>query len=389
MEIVKNEDLLYFSIHDTMSQEERDEYFTNIDKDVQLNRSVASMLGMAIGDFTGSFLEFLPAINTIKIFDIKKMEYIFHCNSFDLKFGQWTDDTSMGMCMADSLIVNKKFDGSDMRIRFWNWWNNGYNNAFRFDRSRSSSVGLGKNISNSLDLEPESIPDPEYVPPKYCEDAGNGSLMRLTPVPIFFQNDIDSVVEYSKKSSRTTHPGIQAADACGLMGYIIASAIKRDSDEDIKTFLERVTDEYLKRYEPCEQIQRLILSKEPKSSKEVCWNWKDSNIDINTAMMNRGKIYNGYPNARGYFGSYSVDGLAIALNSLYTTDSFDSAIERCVNYLGDADSTGSMAGQMAGAFYGLDSINKDLISALQNWDNGEIALKGAMLYNIAQEKNVI
>jgi ADP-ribosyl-[dinitrogen reductase] hydrolase len=38
-----------------------------------------------------------------------------------MKLGQWTDDTSMGLCLADSLIIKKKFDGSDQRIRYWNW----------------------------------------------------------------------------------------------------------------------------------------------------------------------------------------------------------------------------------------------------------------------------
>merc|ERR1712151_939930 len=94
-------------------------------------------------------------------------------NKFHLERGQWTDDASMGLCMADSLILNRGFNGSDMRVRFWCWWNRGYNNAFRKDPERTSSVGLGGNISQSLKaLERYNV---STVPPAYeakTEDAG-------------------------------------------------------------------------------------------------------------------------------------------------------------------------------------------------------------------------
>eukprot|EP01043_Picozoa_sp_COSAG02_P058370 COSAG02_NODE_7254_length_3095_cov_5.552403_2_plen_81_part_00 len=54
-------------------------------------------------------------------------------NKFFLQMGQWTDDCSMGLTIADSLIVKRAYDGSDIRMRFWNWWNCGYCNAFRKD----------------------------------------------------------------------------------------------------------------------------------------------------------------------------------------------------------------------------------------------------------------
>ena len=59
----------------------------------------------------------------------------------------------MGMCLADSLILRKGFDGSDQRVRFWCWWFRGYNNAFRKDTARDSkkSIGLGGNTQKSLE----------------------------------------------------------------------------------------------------------------------------------------------------------------------------------------------------------------------------------------------
>lgn len=69
--------------------------------------------------------------------------------------GQWTDDASMGLCLADSLLTQNGYNGSNIRIWFWNWWNNGLNNAFRkdvvnrsalFSYSMSLSVGLGGTV---------------------------------------------------------------------------------------------------------------------------------------------------------------------------------------------------------------------------------------------------
>merc|ERR1719232_1799142 len=110
------------------------------------------MVGMGVGDFLGAPLEFLPATSAAgeHRFDVSTMTYHAELNKFGLKRGQWTDDSSMGLCMADSLITLQAYDGSDIRVRFWNWWNNGYNNAFRNEPGRTGSVGLGGNISKSL-----------------------------------------------------------------------------------------------------------------------------------------------------------------------------------------------------------------------------------------------
>lgn len=62
----------------------------------------------------------------------------------------------MMLCIADSLLESKGFDGKDMRLRFLNWWQLGYNNAFGWDEERkksphsAGSVGLGGNISSSM-----------------------------------------------------------------------------------------------------------------------------------------------------------------------------------------------------------------------------------------------
>ena len=155
----------------------------------KVERAVGALMGMVMGDSLGAPLEFLSITERGETyFSLEDFEYTNAYNRFRLKPGQWTDDASMGLCLADSLLVCDGFDGSDLRRRFWKWWYRGYNNAFRFDteRHKKRSVGLGGNIGKSLFvMKTEPVP-PVYIPPLPCDDSGNGSLMRLAPLPVFF-----------------------------------------------------------------------------------------------------------------------------------------------------------------------------------------------------------
>jgi len=121
------------------------------------------------------------------------------------------------------------------------------------------------------------------------------------------------------------------------------------------------------------------------NSPELAWRWRVERTRWQRTLTNRGDRYNGYPVSRGYVGSYALDGLAIALWAAYHTDSFDSALERCVNLQGDADSTAAICGTLCGAFYGASAINPRITAAIQRWDNGgDIALRGALLWYLGR-----
>ena len=368
--------------------------------DIKLDSAVGSLIGMAIGDAVGAHLEFIDVINgDIKIygksyFDRIKMEYYYPENRFELKLGQWTDDASMGFCIADSIISNGgNFDGSDCRARFHTWWYFGYCNAFCKEETIRGSVGLGGNISKSINDCNIGI-DPDSVFNSSGEDAGNGSLMRLSPIAIAFHNNIELAREIAKKSSYTTHPGPLAAECCAFLVHLIIRAIYYPIITDGKLFLEEISLEYIgiidkhlltitsgsNIYIALEKLRRLLLSSEPITSTELCWNWKHTSLNIFRTIENRGKIYNGYPVISSYFGSFCMDGLSMALWSIYHTKSFDEAIEQCVNLLGDADSTGSITGQIAGAIYGTSTINPIFIENLEKWDDGKTEIRADMLY---------
>lgn len=362
-------------------------------QDPVLDKIMGVMVGMAVGDALGHPYEFLPVTDepTNQYFDLKTYQFKNESNVFALKRGQWTDDAAMGLCMADTFLMKRQFNGSDMRVRFWCWWNRGYNNAFRKDNSRSDSVGLGGNISKSLNILNmcRSVDD---VPPSYdakTEDAGNGSLMRFAPIPVYLHcAPLEEMHDIARKCSYTTHPGIIAAEACAFLAHLIRRALELTAPMCPREFLEKYTQDY---YEVAglgqksgwgwDQMKWLVTSS-PVSAKERCWNWKADTLDLAGTIGARGYSYNGYPVSEGYFGSYCMDGLAMALWSVYHTSSFDEAVTRSVNLLGDADSHGSITGQLAGALYGYSTINPKFVEWLAEWDDYEFAVRALLLHQV-------
>jgi ADP-ribosylglycohydrolase len=247
---------------------------------------------------------------------------------------------------------------------------------------------------------------PEATYQAVSADAGNGSLMRLAPIALHHLRspdvaaiDMAVVHEAAKRSSLVTHPGPIAAEACAFLAHLLVvastsfSVVEGVVQGASRAFLIGVADEYegmlarTRADEPgVEEMCRLLRATEPEGSKERCWNWRSERLDIGSTMDARLDEYNGYPNSAGYFGSYCLDGLAMALHSVAMTDSFDAAIERCVNLLGDADSTGAIAGQIAGAMYGYRAIHPHMRSNLHDWDDGQIALRAALLVTRSSDR---
>eukprot|EP00667_Euglena_gracilis_P006083 EG_transcript_6131 len=353
---------------------------------LQADRAIGCFVGNCLADALGHPLEFLDVDDSVPPFPTERPYLdpdniaedgtpLYHhpLNTFRLKPGQWTDDFSMAACLADSLLVHRYYSGADARIRWHNWWGHGYNNAFRFDplRSRRNSCGLGGNISKSIFSLNRYRGHEENVPPYYeglGEDAGNGSIMRLSPVPIMFHADPALAEEVAAQQSRGTHPGNDAAAACQFMTFFAICAMKdgRPSPADVQAtqqLVDTIVKDFIATHNMeqnpgLQKLQRLLLAKEGPASKECCWNWRGERLPITLAMGNRRKegLYNGYPVIPDYFGSYCLDGLAMALWGLYHSASFEEAVIKVVNLLGDADSTGAVAGQLAGAVYGYSGI---------------------------------
>eukprot|EP01060_Flectonema_neradi_P003044 TRINITY_DN11904_c0_g2_i1.p1 TRINITY_DN11904_c0_g2~~TRINITY_DN11904_c0_g2_i1.p1 ORF type:complete len:488 (+),score=80.15 TRINITY_DN11904_c0_g2_i1:48-1511(+) len=395
--------------------------------------AIGSLVGLAIGDSVGHPLEFLPVnddppeedgtyIDESFLYPTlitdpetgeRSVQYHEPHNKFCLSDGQWTDDCSMALCLADSLLVRKSYHGGDARTRWHLWWNSGYNNCFRYDpmfdekggKHFRPSVGLGGNIAMSiLEVDQQSGKTASQIDGLFSsrnEDAGNGSIMRLAPVPICFHYDLQAAEMVADLQSRATHPGNDAAACCKFITFLVIKAIDekkagRSPGDDVRKFMTDIIDQFIaSRKEPHDTgMQKVIalLKCQPPSEKEINWKWDVDQCEISTAIQNRRRSpdgrYNGYPVIPTYWGAYSLDGLAMCLWALWNTTSFTSCIVRVINLLGDADTTGAICGQMAGAIYGWKGIIEDdmsrvMLNNCSKWDRqAEIPLRAAMLYHI-------
>ena len=362
--------------------------------------SCGSFLGMAIGDAIGSRVEFAPVSYGKKI--IKDMGKDRGGN-FDLMPGQWTDNTSMGMCIADSLIEKKKFEPKDIMLRLILWWKYGYNNCFRLDNSRTNktSVGVGATVKQSFIIFINNHGKNEYAIQGNPNASGNAPLMRNAAIPIYYFREEEKIaMDFSKKQSKITHQGDEVACCCQLLTYIIIKILdfkSRNSSMfnsekkikihktvyNMKTAYTNIGKYTLKDILDnldgfkCENnsVNCLARSQQEGNNRERNWNWKDPNFRFNEERAK----------ANPHFvGSYCLDGLSMALHALYTTNNFKDSILKVANLCADSGSISSIVGQIAGAFYGLyekNSIPNEWILTLNKWDKNEIALRGYILCN--------
>lgn len=166
------------------------------------------LFGLAVGDALGTTLEF----STPGSFN--KHSEMVGGGPFKLKPGDWTDDTSMALCLADSILETGGFNPQDQMNRYVRWRDEGYLS------STGKCFDIGVATSRSLDAfkawgEPYSgAIDPER--------AGNGSLMRLAPIPMRWRTDLAQTAHYAALSSRTTHAAPEAVDACRYYAVLVA-----------------------------------------------------------------------------------------------------------------------------------------------------------------------
>ena len=249
------------------------------------------------------------------------------------------------------------------------------------------AIGCGKQTRNLLmPLVQGEEPSEEIV--SSDNNDGNGPIIRLAPLPIFcVASSEQECMDMARRSSRSTHTGLGAAESAAFLAFAIQRAINRPvagkrglEGEPIRTFLDGVTAEFAASC-PHDDLKRLLSGEgEPEDSKELMWNWKAEQLEITKTIANRGDDYNGHgPTAPHYCGAYALDGLAMALWAVYRSTSTADAIITCANLLGDADSTAAVAGQLAGAFYGAADVDPRLVALLRRWDPEQEMVARAVL----------
>ncbi len=279
----------------------------------QLDRYHGSLLGLAIGDALGAPIEFRPPGTFTPITTFQGG------GTHGLNPGQWTDDTSLALCLAESLIERQGFDPKDQMERYLQWYREGYLSSvgFCFDIGNTTRLALEKFEKTGNPFSGQ--PDPR--------SAGNGSLMRVAPVPLAFASDPFSAIHLSGDSSKTTHAVKPGVDACKYFGSLIVGALQgRKKDELVSP-----------RFSPVEQF------------------WEEHPLarEIDEIASGSFKVLNP-PEIRS--SGYVVKSLEAALWAFHQSDSFKEGCLLAVNLGDDADTVGAIYGQLAGAFYGIDGI---------------------------------
>lgn len=304
-----------------------------------IDRSRGALIGLAIGDALGTTLEFKRPGSFEPITDM------VGGGPFSLKPGEWTDDTSMALCLAESLVEKAAFDPLDQMQRYVRWRRDGHYSVkgYCFDIGNATSAALNRFEQSG---EPYSGSTDPY-------SAGNGSIMRLAPVAMAFANDPMEAIRLAGESSRTTHGAQTCMDACRYMAGLIVGAIAGMSKRELLRIAYAPESGAWDAEPLCDQVAEVaggsFLRKEP-------------------------------PEIRG--SGYVVESLEAALWAFANSDSFEQGALLAVNLGDDADTTGAVYGQIAGAYYGAGAIPPRWIERLamreqiERLARGLIALAG-------------
>lgn len=264
-----------------------------------------ALLGLACGDAVGTSVEFKRRGS------FKLLTDMIGGGPFDLKPGQWTDDTSMALCLAESLLTQNGFDAVDQMDRYLNWWQSGYLS------STGECFDIGMTVRDALTRYQETgDPFAGSIDPY---TAGNGSLMRLVPVVLYAFPDGEKIRTSAINSSRTTHAAPQALECCQLFAELTCNALRGTAKADVLRL-------------PATTFQESRVA----------------------AISRRNYVDKPENDIRG--SGYCVESLEAALWCFHHTESFEAAILKAANLGDDADTTAAIVGQLAGAHYGVRAI---------------------------------
>lgn len=298
-----------------------------------LERYRGSLLGLAVGDALGEPVEG-NAPGTFRLVEELENE------------GIWTDDTSMALCLAESLIICRGNNALDQMERYLRWFREGHLSCVE------PGYGIGRTVRRALEIF-------ELTGEVYCgsedpQTAGNGCLMRLAPLPLAYARRPREAIEQAGDSTRTTHRARACVDACRYFAGLMVGAIQGVSKETL------LSDHYA----------------------PVSGVWQDTPLAPSIAKIASGSFKRKQP--PGIRGTgYVVETLEAALWAFFRSDSFAEGVLLAVNLGDDTDTTAAVYGQLAGAFYGEQAIPEHWRT--QVLQHELIASFAEQLYTLAEE----
>jgi ADP-ribosyl-[dinitrogen reductase] hydrolase len=306
---------------------------------VMNNRRRATLVGLAVGDALGAAVEFSRPGSFAPVTGYRSG------GPHRLRAGEWTDDTSMALALADS-IASVGWDLNDQASRYVEWWKTGkYSvNGRCFDIGITTRSALSKFVAGKDALTSGSRSE---------NASGNGSIMRLASVPIrfvhLFPDQADELARLAEESSLPTHASAQCVSACRYLANVLA-ALMQGEDRDKVLAPDWKTLRQLNDNQPLHPLihgvaQGSFRQKQPPAIQGSGW---------------------------------VVQSLEASLWAFHDANTFEEAILRAVNLGDDADTTGAICGQLAGAYWGESNIPESLRSGLARMDLLENALAGLL-----------
>jgi ADP-ribosyl-[dinitrogen reductase] hydrolase len=288
-----------------------------------IERYRGCLLGLAVGDALGAPFEGFPPGDGASFL----CEEMMGGGPFDLGAGEWTDDTSMALCLAESLIERRGFDPLDQLERYVRWMREGHlsSNGRCFDIGGTVQAALVRFLDTRASFCGSTDP----------MSAGNGSIMRLAPVALFYAMNPREAIERCGESSRTTHGADTAVDACRYLGALIVGALQGASREQL------LSDAF----------------------SPVAGYWKEKPLASEVHEIAHGSFRRRNPPEIAGSG-YVVKSLEAALWAFNRSNSFREGCLHAVSLGLDADTTGAVYGQLAGACYGESAISESWLQKL-------------------------
>ena len=288
------------------------------------SRILGGLYGSLVGDALGVPVEFKPRADRVHDPVTDMREYGTHGQPR----GTWSDDGALLLCTVESL-AKKGFDTQDMGDRFVRWYAKGHWTA------RGTLFDIGVATRKALGLIERDCPA-ENAGGQEVNSNGNGSVMRILPVVLGSLNvDEDVLCDSIARASAITHAHDRSKLACVFHGLFVREMMAvRDAAEALK----QTQEAFGRRYAGHSELSHFHQVMSPS--------------------------LNSFPEFEIESSGYVIDTLTASLWCLLTTNTFSGCVLKAVNLGDDTDTTGCVAGGLAGVFYGVNAIPADWMAAL-------------------------
>lgn len=274
------------------------------------DRARGTLLGLACGDALGRPVEGWPRSRIAR--EHGRLTEMQARGAHGLPAGAITDDTELALRLARSLVETAEFDPDDAAQRFATWFEGDPTGIGGMTRRALSRVATGDPWETAAEQVWTRSPE--------GQNAGNGSVMRCAPLAIRYVDDPSSLVEASATSSRLTHWDPRCAYGCVALNLVVSGYL-RDESDPVSAALDELADE-------APQAVRVALHEAATTTDP-------------TMLPVTGFV---------------IDTLEAGVGHALLAESAEEAIVTAVNNGGDTDTVGAVAGAVAGARFGVESL---------------------------------